>query len=113
MEKDDKSEQHPEIPPHYNAEKDEEITLMSTDEEYHQEANVDVIYVNNDLKMKMFTTESDLALDYGTEQSVENEDDRPPPLPIKKKHKQNVLFDEKPQYKIIDGVYVFENVSAL
>uniref|UniRef100_A0A2S2P6V2 PH domain-containing protein n=1 Tax=Schizaphis graminum TaxID=13262 RepID=A0A2S2P6V2_SCHGA len=109
MEKNDKSEHHPEIPPHFNDEKDEEITLMSTDEEYHQEANIDVIYVNNDLKMKMFTTESDLVLDYGTEQSVENEDD-PPPLPIKKKHKQNVLF-EKPQYKIIDGVYVFENGS--
>ncbi|CAH1721618.1 uncharacterized protein LOC114120151 isoform X2 [Aphis gossypii] len=110
MVKDDKSEHHPELPPHYyNVEKDEESTLMSTNEEFHnQEANVDVIYVNND--RKIFTTESDLILEYGTEQSVEEEDE-PPPLPIKKKHKQNDLFDEKPQYQIIDGVYVFKNGS--
>lgn len=112
MVKDDKSEHHPELPPHYfNVEKDEESTLMSTNEEFHnQEANVDVIYVNND--RKIFTTESDLILEYGTEQSVEEEDE-PPPLPIKKKHKQNDIFDEKPQYQIIDGVYVFKNVSTL
>lgn len=110
MVKDDKSEDNPELPPHYNVEKDEETTLMSAkNEEFHnQEANIDVIYVNND--RKMFTTESDLILEYGTEQSVEEEDE-PPPLPIKKKHKQNDLFDEKPQYQIIDGVYVFKNGS--
>ncbi|KAF0761722.1 PH domain-containing protein [Aphis craccivora] len=110
MVKDDKSEHHPELPPHYSVEKDEETTLMSAkNEEFHnQEANIDVIYVNND--RKIFTTESDLILEYGTEQSVEEEDE-PPPLPIKKKHKQNDLFDEKPQYQIIDGVYVFKNGS--
>ncbi|XP_025193927.1 uncharacterized protein LOC112593641 [Melanaphis sacchari] len=107
--KDEKSEHHPEVLPHYNAEKDEEVTLMSTDEEFHnQEANIDVIYVNND--RKTFTMESDLILEYGTEQSVKVEDE-PPPLPIKKKHKQNVLFDENLQHKIIDDVYILKNGS--
>lgn len=115
MTQDDKSEPHPELPPHYETKKDEEITSMSTDGEFHnQEVNVDVIYVNNDRKMKIFTSESesDFILEYKTEQSVDVQDE-PPPLPIKNKHKQNVLFDEKPQYQIIDGVYVFKNVSTL
>lgn len=113
MTQNDKSEQHPELPPHYDTAKDEEITSISTDGEFHnQEVNVDVIYVNNDRKMKMFTSESesDFILEYGTEQSVDVGDE-PPPLPIKNKHKQNVLFDEKPQYQIIDGVYVFKDGS--
>jgi len=114
MAQDEKSKRLPALPPHYDTKKDEEITSMSTDEEFHnQEANVDVIYVNNDRKMKIFTSESesDLNLEYGTEQSVDVGDE-PPPLPIKNKHKQNVLFDEKQQYQIIDGVYVFKNVST-
>jgi len=115
MTQDDKSEPHPELPPHYETKKDDEITSMSTDGEFHnQEVNVDVIYVNNDRRMKIFTSESesDFILEYGTEQSVDV-GDKPPPLPIKNKHKQNDLFDEKPQYQIIDGVYVFKNVSTL
>jgi len=114
VKQDEKSKRLPALPPHYDIKKDEEITSMSTDEEFHnQEANVDVIYVNNDRKMKMFTSESesDLNLEYGTEQSIDVGDE-PPPLPIKNKHKQNVLFDEKQQYQIIDGVYVFKNVST-
>jgi len=117
MTRDEKSKRLPALPPHYDTKKDEEIaSMMSTDEEFHnQEANVDVIYVNNDRKMKIFTSESesDLNLEFGTEQSVDVGDDEPPPLPIKNKHKQNVLFDEKQQYQIIDGVYVFKNVSTL
>jgi len=115
MTKDEKSEPNPELPPPYETKKDDEITSMSTDGEFHnQEVNVEVIYVNNDRKMKMFTSESesDFILEYGTEQSVEMGDE-PPPLPIKNKHKQSVLLDEKPQYQIIDGVYVFKNVSTL
>jgi len=109
----DKYEKHPELPLRYDAKKNNEITSMSTDEEFHnQEANVDVIYVNNDRKMKIFTSESesDLILEYGTEQIAEAENE-PPPLPIKNKHKHNILFDEKPQYQIVDGVYILENVS--
>ncbi|XP_001943487.1 uncharacterized protein LOC100164810 [Acyrthosiphon pisum] len=112
MTQDEKSKRLPALPPHYDTKKDE-IASMSTDEEFHnQEANVDVIYVNNDRKMKIFTSESesDLNLEYGTEQSVDVGDE-PPPLPIKNKHKQNVLFDENQQYQIIDGVYVFKNGS--
>jgi len=115
MTQDEKSKRLPALPHHYDTTKDEEIASMSTDEEYNhnQEANVDVIYVNNDRKMKMFTSESesDLNLEYGTQQSVDVEDE-PPPLPIKNKHKQNVLIDEKQQYQIIDGVYVFKDVST-
>jgi len=114
MTQNDNSEPHPELPPHYDTTKDEEITSISTDGGFHnQEVNVDVIYVNNDRKMKMFTSESesDFTLEYGTEQSVDVRDE-PPPLPIKNKHKQNVLFDQKPQYQIIDGVYVLKNVST-
>lgn len=111
-----KFEQNPELPPRQDTKKDEEISSVTTDEEFHnQEANVDVIYVNNDSKMKIFTSESksDLILEYGTEQTVEVEDE-PPPLPIKNKHKHNDLFDDanKRQYQIIDGVYVFKNVST-
>jgi len=114
MTKDEKSERLPALPPHNDTKKYEEINSMSTDEEFHnQEANVDVIYVNNDRKMKIFTSESesDLNLEYGTEQSIDVRDE-PPPLPIKNKHKQNVLFNEEQQYQIIDGVYVFKNVST-
>lgn len=115
MTKDDKAIPHPELPPHYEIKKDDEITSMSTNGEFHnQEVNVDVIYVNNDRKMKIFTSESesDFIPEYGTEHSIDVEDE-PPPLPMKNKHKQNVLFDDKPQFQIIDGVYVFKNVSTL
>lgn len=114
------SEQYPELPPRLDEKKSEESTSsLSTDaqsEEFpNQEANVDVIYsyVNNDRKMKVLTSEldSDLVLEYETEQSVEIEDE-PPPLPMKNKYKQET-FEEQRQHKIIGGSYVFENVSAL
>lgn len=109
----EESNQYSELP---FAKTDEETTSTSTDEKSDefpvQEANVDVIYVNNNRKMKMFTSESDsdLLLGYGTEETVEVEDE-PPPLPIKKKSKQNDVLKEKRQYQITDGVCVFENVS--
>lgn len=111
----EESERYPELPPRLT-ENDEETGSMSTiaqsDEFSNQEANIDVIYVNNDQKVKMFTreSESDLVLEYGTEQTVEV-DDEPPPLPIKKKSKQDSIFEDTRQYQTTDGVYVLENVS--
>lgn len=94
---------------------DEDIEPRSEDFP-NQETNVEIIYVNNNRKVKMFTneSESDLMLEYGTERMVEVEDE-PPPLPIKQKYKQdnNISFENNRQYKITDGVYVFENVSIL
>jgi len=113
-------EQVPELPSRL-AQNDEENSLISTvtQSEYshtNQEANVDVIYVNNDRRMKMYTSESesDFILEYGTEQTVAEEEE-PPPLPIKKKKSKedNIVTEEKKHYKITDGVYVFENVSLL
>lgn len=113
------SEQYPELPPRLAEIKGEETTSLSTDgqsgEFPNQESNVDVIYsyVNNDRKIKVLASEldSDLELEYGTEQSVEVEDE-PPPLPMKNKYKQET-FVEKKRYKIIDRAYVYENVRAL
>lgn len=114
----DETSQCPKLPPRV---RNDEIESMSSnaaqsDDFPNQEANVDVIYVNNDHKMQMYTCESDLDLippEDGTEQMVEAED-KPPPLPIKKKSLQENVFEDKKQYQsITDGVYVFENVSGL
>lgn len=102
---------HPELPD-CRGKNYEDIEPRSEDFP-NQETNVDIIYVNNNRKVKMFTSEldSDLLLEYGTERMVEVEDE-PPPLPIKQKYKQdNIIFEENRQYKITDGVYVFEKVS--
>lgn len=113
----EESKQYPELPL-FRSNNDKENGSMSTitqSEEFsNQEANIDVIYVNNDHKVKMNTSdsESDLVLEYGTEQTVEVEDE-PPPLPIKKKSKQDNIFEEKVQFQITDGVYILENVSSL
>lgn len=114
---DESKQMSPELPPRLS-QADVETTSISTvakSEEFSvQEANVDIIYVNNDCKVKMFTSEpdsdSDLVLGYGTEQTVEVEDE-PPPLPIKNKSKQDDVYKEKRQYQITGGVCVFENVS--
>ncbi|XP_025411257.1 uncharacterized protein LOC112684139 isoform X2 [Sipha flava] len=106
-------EQYPKLPPRLVEKRGEKTTLLSTDTQSKEfpnhEKNVDVIYsyVNNDRKMKVLTSDSDLILESGTEQSVEVEDE-PPPLPIKKKYKPET-FEEKKQYKIVEGAYVFEN----
>lgn len=115
------SEQKPELPPPNIPQKDEEMSVsMSTTtaesgEFPNQETSTDVIYVNNNRKVKMVTSEPEsdlLILEYGTERIVEGEqDNEPPPLPMKKKHRQdNIAFVEERQYRIIDGLYVFKNV---
>lgn len=104
--------QYPPELPDRRSKHDEDIEPRSEDFP-NQETNVDIIYVNNNRKVKMFTNESepDLVLEYGTEQMVEVQDE-PPPLPIKQKYKQNnIEFEENRQYKITDGVCVFEKVS--
>lgn len=108
-------EQYPELLPSLiqNVKETESMsTIAQSDEFSNQDANIDVIYVNNDQRVKMFTRESepDLVLEYGTQQTVEV-DDEPPPLPIKKKSKQESIFKDTRQYQITDGVYVLENVS--
>lgn len=95
---------------------DENIESTSTrSEDFHsRESNIDVIYVNNDRRSNIFASESEsdniLVHDFGTKETAEEEDE-PPPLPIKRKYKQNIVLDSERQYKIADGVYVFQNVS--
>lgn len=114
----DESNQCPELPPRIRNDEIESMssTAAQSDDFPNQEANVDVIYVNNDHKIKMYTSESDSDLvlpEDGTEQIVGAEDE-PPPLPIKKKSLQENVYEDKKQYQnITDGVYVFENVSTL
>lgn len=111
------SEHYPQLPPRLVEKRGEKTTLLSTDAQSKEflshEANVDVIYsyVNNDRKMKNLTSDSDLVLESGTEQSVDVEDE-PPPLPIKKKYKPET-FEKEKKHRIIEGAYVFENVSTL
>lgn len=116
-------EQKPELPPPRIPKKDEEIAVsMSTvagpsGEFHNQNANIDVIYVNNNRKLKMVGNEPEsdsLVLDYGIEPIVQGEkDDEPPPLPIKKKYKRDIVLREERQYRITDGVYVLKKVKSL
>lgn len=86
--------------------------------EFHnQKANTDVIYVNNNRKSKMVESEpksDSLVLDYGIEPIVQGEqDDEPPPLPVKKKHLRDIVLKEERQYRITDGVYILKKVMSL
>lgn len=111
------SDQYPELPPRI-PKRDEEISSLSTvaqSEEFpNQEANIDVIYVKNDRKVRVSESESesDLVLERGREKTVEVEEE-PPPLPIKKKSKPDIVLEEERQYQVTNGVYVFNNVSLL
>ncbi|VVC41523.1 Pleckstrin homology domain,PH domain-like [Cinara cedri] len=116
----EKSERKPELPPTRIPKKNEEIgvslsTIISESEEFpNQEASTDVIYVNNNRKVKMVTSEPDiLVLENEIEQIVEGKQDNEPPLlPIKKKRQDIIVPEEERRYRITDGVYVFEKGDA-
>lgn len=111
------------MPPPRIPKRDEELLSVSistaatqSGEFPNQESNIDEIYVNNNHKVKMVTNEpkSDLLiLENGTKQIVKGKQDVPPPLPIKKKYKQNIVLEEEIQYRITDGVYAIKKVMSL
>lgn len=112
----EESEQYPELPPRVTPKREEEISSLSTvaqSEEFpNQETNIDVIYWKNDRKLRVSESESesDLVLEPRSEKTVEMED-KPPPLPVKKKSQQDIVLKEEKQYQVTNGVYIFNNVS--